>query len=304
MKNVMKKALALCLLAVIAVSGFGCGKKGSDEDTSRETIDINQTKQELTFNYRTGNVADAVEDSSEGDPVEAPESSAADAASTAEAATEIEEVTEFVPVTDDKGQDVTDAKGAVATEPVVKETRAVVVADSKSDNAQQGGDQQGGDQQSNNQQGGGQSNYTPAYDTCKAYWLDMSQMGDYTFNGELLSITFKVNDNVPDGNYPVSISMTDIASWDLVKYEPTKINGELAVNTTPTSQEDMPSDDFALKINSVAAKQGDVATITMDLANNPGFCGFVIDIQYDTNAMTIIDATAGKDFDAAVNLVS
>ncbi len=295
MKNAMKKTLALCLLAVIAVSGFGCGKKEPAEDTSRETIDINQTKQELTFNYKTGNVADAVEDSSAGDPAEPAESS--DAGSSAEAVTEIEEVTEFVAVTDDKGQDVTDAQGAVATEPVVKETRAVVAAESRQDNPAQDNSQQSGGQQ------GGQSGYTPAYDTCKAYWLDMSQMGDYTFNGEFLVINFKVNDDVPDGNYPVSISMTDIASWDLVKYEPTKINGEVAINTTPTSQEDMPSSDFALKINSVAAKQGDTATVTVDLANNPGFCGFVIDIQYDTNALTIINAKAGADFDAAVNVV-
>lgn len=293
MKNVMKRTLALCLLAVIAVSGFGCGKK-EGEDTSRETIDINQTKQELTFNYKTGNTADAVEDSEEG--ADAPESADASAAVEVEAetATEIEEVTEFVAMTDDKGQDVTDAEGAVATEPVVVETRAVVVESSKP----------ASDSKSSEQPQGGASNYSPAYDTCKAYWLDMSQMGDYTFNGEFLVITFQVKDDVPDGNYPVSISMTDIASWDLVKYEPTKINGEVAINTTPTSQEDMPSDDFALKINSVAAKQGDVATITMDLANNPGFCGFVIDIQYDSNAMTIIDASAGKDFDAAVNMVS
>jgi len=294
MKNVMKRALAACLLAVMAVSAFGCGKSGSSEDTSRETIDINQTKQELTFNYKTGNTADAVESQDPtGDPVEQADSSVA--AVDAETATEIEEVTELIAVTDDKGQEVTDAAGAVATEPVVVETRAVAAADSKS----------GSDSKSSNQQQGGTpSNYTPAYDTCKAYWLDMSQMGDYTFNGEFLEITFKVNDDAPDGNYPVSISMTDIASWDLVKYEPTKINGEVAVNRDIAAQEDMPSGDFALKINSVAAKQGDVATITMDLANNPGFCGFVIDIEYDSNAMTIIDASAGKDFDAAVNVVN
>ena len=294
MKNVMKRTLALCLLAVIAVSGFGCGKKDGGEDTSRETIDINQTKQELTFNYKTGNAEDAVEQS---DPSADPAENAAASALIeveAETATEIEEVTEFVAMTDEKGQDVTDAAGAVATEPVVVETRTVVVENSNG----------GSESKSSDQQQGGASNYTPSYDTCKAYWLDMSQMGDYTFNGEFLVITFKVNDNVPDGNYPVSISMTDIASWDLVKYEPTKINGEVAINTAVTAQEDMPSSDFALKINSVAAKQGDEATITMDLANNPGFCGFVIDIQYDANAMTIIDASAGKDFDAAVNVIS
>jgi hypothetical protein len=283
----MKKTIAICLLAVIAATGFGCGKKDPDADVSRETIDINQTKQELTFNYKTGTASDATEaEDPNADPVE----SAADAsAAEPETQTVIEVVTEYVPVTDDKGQDVTDAEGAKTTEAVVKETREVVVPVTEKP----------GDNSQSNQP----SNYTPAYDTCKAYWLDMSQMGDYTFNGEFLVINFKVNDNVPDGNYPVSISMTDIASWDLVKYEPEKINGEVAINTDVSSQADMSSSDFTLKINSVAAKQGDNATVTVDLANNPGFCGFVIDIEYDTNALTIINAKAGKDFDAAVNVV-
>ena len=287
MKSVMKRTIAICLLAVIAATGFGCGKKDPDADVSRETIDINQTKQELTFNYKTGTVSDATEaDDANADPVESAAESA-EASAAQETQTVIEEVTEYVAVTDDKGQEVTDAQGAKTTEAVVKETREVVVP--VTENADSSKAQN--------------SNYTPAYDTCKAYWLDMSQMGDYTFNGEFLVITFKVNEDTPDGNYPVSISMTDIASWDLVKYEPDKINGEVAINTDVSSQAEMSSSDFTLKINSVAAKQGDVATVTMDLANNPGFCGFVIDIEYDSNAMTIVNAKAGKDFDTAVNVV-
>lgn len=280
MKNTIKRALVLCLAAAMAAGAFGCGKKDATESV-RETISPDDVKTELTFNYKSGNADDAQESESGEDAQE----SSAD--SVPAETTVIEEVTEIVNVTDAEGQDVTDAEGAAETQQVVVETREVTVPaaqDSKPDTQNE-------------------TPYAPAYDTCKAYWLDMSQMGDYDFNGEFLVINFKVNDNTPDGSYPVTISMTDIASWDLVKYDPKIIDGEVAVNKDMVSQEDMPASDFTLKINSVAAKQGDTATVTIDLANNPGFCGFVIDIQYDSNALTIVNAKAGQDFDAAVNVV-
>ena len=144
--------------------------------------------------------------------------------------------------------------------------------------------------------------YTPVYDTCKAYWLDMTQMGDYTFNGEFLVITFQIKNDAPDGNYPVSIVTTDIASWDLSQYNPHIINGEVSINGTPTPQEDIPADEFTLKLNSVSGKQGDTVTMVMELQNNPGFCGFVIDVQYDSNALSIVEAKGGKDFQKAVTV--
>jgi hypothetical protein len=144
--------------------------------------------------------------------------------------------------------------------------------------------------------------YKPKYDTCKAYWLDMSKMEDFTFNGEFLTVTFQLKENIPDGHYPVKISKTDIASWEEVCYYPMIIDGEIAVGCEAAEQNAMPDRDFTLKVNSMSAKQGDIVTLTIDLANNPGFCGFVIDIQYDTNAMTIVEAKGGEDYNEAVTL--
>lgn len=289
MKNTIKKILVLCLAGAMAAGAFGCGKGGKTESV-RETLSVDDVKTELTFNYKTG----AGEDATENDPGEDPqEGDSAAESSAAEAETVIEEVTEIVNVTDADGQDVTNELGEPETEKVVVETREVAAPAESSSSG------------SENSQSGGQSGsaYVPAYDTCKAYWLDMSKMGDYDFNGQFLTITFEVNDGIPDGSYPVTISATDIASWDLVSFNPKRIDGEVAVNTEVAAQENMPSDDFTLKVNSAAAKQGDQVVVTIDLANNPGFCGFVLDIQYDSNALTIVDATAGSDFNAAINYI-
>lgn len=294
--STMKKVMAFCLAASFAVAAVGCSDKKQDIQT--ETISLDQTKQELTFDYSKGSAVDATE---------------ADAAEdAAETETVIEEVTEFVEVTEDGGQPVTDAEGAAQTQPLVVETRLSVVSNNNggsgngnAGNSGNSGNNNSGNNDNNNNggnSGGNTQTYTPVYDTCKAYWLDMSQMGDYDFNGEFLKITFQVKDNIPQGSYPVSIATTDIASWDLVKYEPVKIDGEVAVDSVVADQQDITGSDFTLKVNSTSAKPGDLATVIVDLENNPGFCGFVIDIQYDSNALSIVEASAGSDFDAAVNV--
>ncbi len=280
MNTSVKRALAVCVLAAVAFAGFGCGKKGADSEMSVETISLEQTKQDLTFDFGTKKTTQAAEDATE-----APKDATEATAETVEG-TQIEEVTQVVNVTDEEGHGVTDAAGQSVTDYTVVETR--VVENQQPATAAQTQAQTAA--------------YTPEYDTCKAYWLDMSQQGDYTFNGEFLTLTFEVNKDSPDGSYPVTIATTDIASWDLVRYTPVIVNGEIAVNTTVAAQDDMSSNDFCLKVNSQTAKQGETVTMTIDLGNNPGFCGFVIDIQYDANALTIVEAEGGKDFDAAVHL--
>ncbi len=58
----------------------------------------------------------------------------------------------------------------------------------------------------------------------------------------------------------------------------------------------MSDKDFSIRINNGSAEPGEQVTITVDLKNNPGFCGFVIDLRYDGNAMKLVKAEAGKDF--------
>lgn len=298
MKNSMKKAMAICVLAAVALSGFGCSKKGTDSEMTVETISLEQTKQDLTFEFGTNKnkTTQPAEDATEAKEDSTTAADDADASTTAA----FEEVTQVVNVTDDDGHGVTDAEG----EPV---TAFTVIATRPAQTQAQDNNNTGSGSNSSTTAAAAPTEaattaYQPAYDTCKAYWLDMSQQSDYVFNGEFLTLTFEVNKDAPDGSYPVTIATTDIASWDLVRYTPVIVDGEVAVNIPTVAQDAAPANDFALKVNSQSAKPGETVTMTIDLSNNPGFCAFVIDIQYDTNALTIVEASGGKDFDAAVHL--
>ncbi len=267
MKNVMKKVIAICLVASVAVAAFGCssGKKGPVV----ETMALEDAKQELEFNYSAGgNVIDATEGQQQNDATE-PNQAATQPA---------EPATEIVEVTDESGEAVTDAAGVVQTEVVT----IPVATDPATEPA---------------------PTHTPSYDLCKANWLDMSKAGDYFFNGEFLIIEFKLNDDLPDGFYPVSVYETDIASWELVTHKPTLIDGGIAVGSGKAEEQAAAGDDFTLTVDNTTAKAGDTVKVAVNIENNPGFCGFIIDVKYDAAAMTIVDAYGGSEFDAAISVV-
>ncbi|MEE5991677.1 MAG: cohesin domain-containing protein [Oscillospiraceae bacterium] len=338
MKKFMKNVLTVCLTASLAVAAVGCSDKNSSDSGSTssqlpmETVSLDQVKQELTFNYKQGGPSV--------DATEANENDAVEEETIMEEVTEMvaETDAEGQPATNEEGivkmqPVVVETRAVVAnsnTTPTNNNNNNTANNSSQDDNSNNNNDTPFPTRANSNNNTppapADNSNpdapatpdapenvpaptvtpvetpYTPVYDTCKAYWLDMTQMGDYDFNGEFLVITFQVKDNVPDGNYPLTIATTDIASWDLSQYTPHIINGEVAINSTPAAQEDIPADEFTLKLNSVTAKPGEEVTVTMDLQNNPGFCGFVIDVQYDSNALEIIEAKGGKDFQKAVTV--
>ncbi len=305
MNKNMKKIMAICLAVTMAAPAFACSSK-PQQPVEVETISLEDTKKELTFSFNNGASADATEANEENAETTAADAETAEGDATTQegdAATEageketvMEDVTQYMNVTDADGQNVTDADGQSVTEPVVVGTRPVEVSNQTPAATTKADEPAKADATE------APASYTPQYDTCKAYWLDMTQMGDFKFNGEFLTFTFEVKDSAPDGNYPITITYTDIASWDLVQYDPVRIDGEIAVNKDPAKQADLPTEDFALKINSEKAKQGDTVVVKMDLANNPGFCGFVIDVQYDMNALKLIEGDAGSDFGGAVSL--
>ena len=301
MKNHFKKIILISLLASMTFAAFGCNKpteenssSGSSNNLPQETISLNDTKQELTFVHDQGLGEDATEGTTDSQKSDSSvdETKKSDETTASEAIP----VTEVVNVTDASGETVKDDSGNVQTE-IVNVTEAPQASDPAETSSTEP-DSPATDPPA-------VSDYTPVYDLCKAYWLDMSQEGDFFFNGEFLVIEFKVREGIPDGSYPITFASTDIASWDVVAREPeTKINGEVAVNTQPAAQEDMPDSGFGLKINSVSAKPGDTVKVSVDLNNNPGFCGFVIELQYDKSALEIVNTYGGADFDNAIHYVT
>jgi len=334
MKKNLMKILLICLTASLTVTAFGCSKQESQESSAennstaetgavpQETISLGQTKQPLTFVHDVDDGVDNTEGNEENQENTPATTVAGGQNEETSTSVSVVEATEVVAVTDDKGQAATDAKGSQQTE-IVKVTQQIVVTDAagKPETNAKGETQtqtvpvtetvvvtekaENPATLSPEANPNKTSDYTPSYDTCKAYWLDMSQESDFVFEGEFLIFEFEINKDIPDGSYPVTISKTDIASWDLVSLNPKIINGEVAVNTDLKPQEDFPDKDFALKVNSVSAKQGDTVKVAIELKNNTGFCGFVIDVQYDKAAMTIVDTYGGENFtQSAINYVA
>ncbi len=286
MKNLMKKVIAVCLVASFGAVLFGCGDKNKTDESSIiiETNDPSLFKNDLTFTFPSE--ADSSADATEApqDATEAPADGSTEAPAT-EIATEI--VTEYVPVTDAEGQDVTDEQGVQQTEVATEIVTEYVEVTEAATEAPQGG-----------------TSYSPEYDVCTAYWFDTSQQKDFFFEGEFLVIDFKINETTPDGNYPLEISKTDIGSWELVTQVPSLINGEVAVGSATPSAQAAAGDDFTLVVNNASGQPGDTISVVVDLKNNPGFVGFIIDVKYDKNALTIVDTRGGADFDAAINYVN
>ena len=132
--------------------------------------------------------------------------------------------------------------------------------------------------------------------TIRLYNLDMSSQSDLTFNWEFAVLTFKVNENTPDGTYPVSFSYTEIANWDVEALEPVTFDGSVAVGTTEMPMVDKGSEQFYMSLTDEPADPGDTVNVTLNVGNNPGFCIYMIDISYDADALTLVGCEGGKDY--------
>lgn len=269
MKNAMKKAMMICLVAAMALSGFACSSVGkNDSQIEVETIDMDNPalKHDLEFTIEEGNAEDATE--------------VADNGSTAETEIETEVETEVVEVTDEAGEKVTEADGQPVTEVVEKIVEKVVEKDNSG------------------------SAYTPSTQNCRAFFLNMTKKADFVFDGEFLVLEFKIKEGTPDGVYPITIVNPDIANWDAESVVPTVFDGEVVVGNAQSKKQAANADGFALDISSAKGNPGDVVKVVVNCKNNPGFCGFVLNIEFDGGALESYDKYGGADFDASVNFVT
>lgn len=200
-------------------------------------------------------------------------------------------VTTQAVVTDNAGTPVTEAGGVTVTT-VVNVTEAVhkteVVTDSqKPDNTE------------TTTSGG--SSYQADMKTFNAMWLDVSESKNYTFNDTFIEVKVKINEDIPDGKYPINITWPDFAAYDPdvigKSIDPDHtVNGYIYVNT-PAEEQTIPSDGFTVIAENVEAKQGEEAVIKFDIKNNPGICAVNFNFEYDENAVTIDSAYAVGEFE-------
>ena len=298
MKNITKKIIAVfAVLCVAATSMAGCGdkkKKGSDEAVTQYALEVGKSSEGNSLTLGDTQIdLDAPDPETSGD-----ESSASD--KEAEVVEEVTDskgqpVTEVVTVTDSKGETVTDAKGETVTETVKVTT--VVKKPASSGNSNSITPSQSGENKDNSN-----SNYTPANDGRYYMWLDISKNENFYFEGDMLKMSFKVKENIPDGDYKIRVSQ-DLSSIAGVSLNSTSkaIDGTIRVNNGDIEPADV-SNETGMVIygDNVACKQGDTIDYYINIKNNEGLAAFCIWVYFDSNALEFIDeaACASGEFEA------
>jgi len=184
----------------------------------------------------------------------------------------------YVPKTDINGTTVTEEGGAPVTEVYTGTTLATTYAEPA---------------------------YEPDYKNHQAFWLDMSQQADFVFDGELLVYKLKIADDAVDGVYPIQYYFTDIANWDANTVKDVTLNvGYVCINAEAPAADQPTGAGLTINPGTVTAKPGDTVELPINIVNNPGFVGFRLRMRYDSKAMTIVDAGAGKDLHSQAGMTA
>ena len=310
MKNITKKIIAVfAVLCVAATSMAGCGdkkKKGSDEAVTQYALEVGKSSEGNSLTLGDTQIdLDAPDPETSGD-----ESSASDNKTSDKEEEVVEEVTdaegqpvtEVVTVTDASGETVTDAKGETVTE-TVKVTTVVKKPASSGNNGNNNSTTPSKPNGNNdNDNNSNNSNYTPANDGRYYMWLDISKNENFYFEGDMLKMSFKVKENIPDGDYKIRLTH-DLSSIAGVSLNSTSksIDGTIRVNNGDIEPADV-SNETGMIIygDNVACKQGDTIDYYINIKNNEGLAAFCIWVYFDSNALEFIDeaACASGEFEA------
>jgi hypothetical protein len=189
-----------------------------------------------------------------------------------------EPVTESVEVTNASGETVTEANGQPVTEFVP------VTSISKADNTSV-------------------ENYTSNTQGQYILWVDISKDENFFFNDQFIKVTFKIKDNIPEGDYPITL-VTDFSSISGVSIEPDKVvNGTIRVGGSKIAAADVSSESgFVVYGDNVNAKPGEEVEFYINCKNNPGLAAILMWFYYDSNAMDFVDLESVGEFgDIAAN---
>lgn len=183
-----------------------------------------------------------------------------------------EPATESVTVVNEDGEPVTEADGQPVTE-------YVTVPASSSE-------------------GTTVSDYKSLTDGRYVLWVDISKDENYYFNDEFIKVTMKIKENIPNGDYPISL-VTDFSTIKGVSIDPDKvIQGTVRVGSgSVISAQDVSSEDaFIVYGDNVSCKQGDTIDYYINMKNNPGLAAVLMWFYYDSNAIEIESVTAAGEF--------
>ncbi len=188
-----------------------------------------------------------------------------------------EPATEIVEVTEANGEKATDADGQTVTEVVTKAPSA--------------------------------DDYVSKTDKRYCLWIDISPDPDtekeykgvpitadgYAFNDQIIKVTFKIKENIPEKSYAVRFN-PDFSSLRGVSQKPKVIQGEIRVGSEIAAQDVSGEQGFVAYGDNISAKAGETVDYYINLKNNPGLAAMLLWVYYDSNAMEVQSITAAGDY--------
>ena len=195
---------------------------------------------------------------------------------------------------DDQTQDPTEAETAVQTPPqtyIVTEKVVVTEAGGAAVTNPQGSKVTEGVTQVQTEE----VTYVPSPKSEPIYWLDMTKSEDWVFNGDILTLDFKIKEGTPDGNYPLMLTSPDFVNWDEEQLEIKTVGGYVTVgDATPTQPDQVQPGQFTISTSSAKGNVGDVIQVSVKLSDNPGLVGMVVFFEYDSAALEYVGSTKGE----------
>ena len=277
MKNFKKRIIAFAAICCVAVTAIGCASKDDKSSKSGDDAVVDspieyETNEDGAYikaplqEIAPGDLGISVDDDVDIDAPDNVEGSTTkkEPATAYVVATDSnnQPVTEMVPVTDAGGEKVTEADGQEVTEAVT--VTEVVTVESTEDEEEY------------------ISNTKKKY----LYWMDISKNADFMFEGQFIKLKFKIKDNAPERDYPVSINHDFAADSGVSLNNQVRcLNGTIRVGGDIEEQDISSLSGIKLYADNVSAKPGEEVECYLNIKDNPGMVAAIIWVSYDSNAM-------------------
>ena len=121
----------------------------------------------------------------------------------------------------------------------------------------------------------------------KAVWLNST---DSTYNGKILTATFKVLDAAQSGNAEVSVSYSD---GDISNYNEEDVAFKLVPGKISVEKEAVPNG--TITVSSATAAPGEEVSLDVLVAGNPGINTFSLSFNYDTSRLSLQSVTVAEE---------
>lgn len=303
MLNIKKKIIAIAVICAMAVSMSACSdKKDGTADTGIKTATLSSEEAEQLKEVDL-EISEFIPPSDAAqDPVEQSGDSSSQSGGSDEQSN-----------ADPNGESNID-QSSFDAEQAMSSTDMVIVpgndgADSSSNS--DGGNSTGGD--SNNSAGNNNSNSDGNNSNSdnnnssnsdaviqgekkiqQAFWMNLS--GDYVFDGEFITATFKIKETTADGTYPITVDWLDFSNISAVSVKASGINGSVVVGGDATANTFKNDGSFEVMADNVSGKAGDTVTVSIRFNKNPGICASVLRFGYDSDALEYVSGGKGADF--------